>query len=211
MARQKVERVRISLGGNPDRPIDEYPEIRAKIAEVNKARLELEHTVVRAPLDGTVVTVPLVIGDQITASRPLFAIVTDTLPWVDANFKETDLTHVTVGLKAKIKLDTYPDVSWDAVVKSISPATGAEFSILPPQNASGNWVKVVQRLPVRLQFELREDAPALRAGMTAEVTIDTQRQRSFDDLLESWKANAKARLPDYVLEPKRLLTGKDQK
>ena len=98
-----------------------------------------------------------------------------------------------VGQNATIELDTYPGVTWRAKVKSISPATGAEFAILPPQNASGNWVKVVQRLPVRLELLERAGAPPLRAGMTATVTIDTGRERTVDDLLGSLTALAKGR------------------
>jgi membrane fusion protein (multidrug efflux system) len=191
MARQKISRIRASLGGAPDRPVDQHPLVRAKIAAVDSARLDLERTSVKAPSSGTIVTVPLVPGEQITALRPLFAIVTNTAPWVDANFKETELTYVRVGQSATIELDTYPGVSWKAAVKSISPATGAEFAILPPQNASGNWVKVVQRLPVRLQLEPRAGMPPLRAGMTAYVTIDTGRERSLSDLLGGLVAMAK--------------------
>src|SRR5213075_121443 len=106
-------------------------------------------------------------------------IVSDRRPWVEANFKETDLTNVVVGQKATVVLDIYPDITWDAEVESISPATGAEFAILPPQNASGNWVKVVQRLPVRLRLIERQGEPPLRAGMTAYVSIDTGRTRSL--------------------------------
>lgn len=192
MVRQKIQRVMASLGGGAERPIDEHPLVRAKIAALEQAKLDLEHTVVRAPADGTVVTVPLVPGEQITAAEPLFAIVTDTAPWVDANFKETDLTHVQVGQTAKIVLDIYPDHTWNAEVRSISPATGAEFAILPPQNASGNWVKVVQRLPVRLKLKPSVGAPPLRAGMTATATIDTKRQRSISDLFEGIPAMAKS-------------------
>ncbi len=193
MARQKIERIRASLGGAPSRQVDEHPLVRAKVAAVEKAQLDLERTSVKAPSSGVIVTVPLVPGEQINASQPLFAIVTDKAPWVDANFKETDLTHVRVGQSATIELDTYPGVTWRAKVKSISPATGAEFAILPPQNASGNWVKVVQRLPVRLELSERAGAPPLRAGMTATVTVDTGRERTIDDLLGSLTALAKGR------------------
>ncbi len=192
MMRQKIGRVLASLGGDPDRPVDKHPLVRARQAAVERAALDLERTKVRSPASGTVVTVPLVAGEQVTAAKPLFAIVTDQSPWVDANFKETDLTHVKVGQTATIVLDTYPDVTWDAEVQSISPATGAEFAILPPQNASGNWVKVVQRLPVRLRLKPRPDAPPLRAGMTASVSIDTGRERSLGDLLGSFSAIAKS-------------------
>ena len=130
------------------------------------------------------------VGEQVKAQTPLFAIVTDRRPWLEANFKETDLTHVTAGQKAKVILDMHPDITWDAEVESISPATGAEFAILPAQNASGNWVKVVQRLPVRLRLLERPGEPPLRAGMTAYVSIDTRRTRSPTSLLGGGPANA---------------------
>lgn len=193
MARQKVQRILTSLGGDPDRPVDTHPLVRARIAALEQAKLDLERTVVKAPADGTVVSVPLVAGEQITAAEPLMAIVTDTPPWVEANFKETELTHVRIGQKATVVLDIYPDITWDAEVQSISPATGAEFAILPPQNASGNWVKVVQRLPVRLRLKPRPDAPPLRAGMTATATIDTERERSLADLFGIFPARAEVR------------------
>ena len=110
---------------------------------------------------------------------PLFSHVADRRPWLEANFKETDLTHVKVGQRATAVLDMYPDITWQAEVESISPATGAEFAILPPQNASGNYVKVVQRLPVRLRLIERPAEPPLRAGMTAYVSIDTGRTRNL--------------------------------
>jgi membrane fusion protein (multidrug efflux system) len=138
--------------------------------------------VLRAPLDGVVVNVKVQVGEQIRAATALFALVADQRPWVEANFKETELTHVRVGQSATIVLDIYPDVTWEAVVDSLSPATGAEFAVLPPQNASGNWVKVVQRLPIRLRLLPQGGEPPLRAGMTATVRIDTGRERSVGDV-----------------------------
>jgi membrane fusion protein (multidrug efflux system) len=180
--RRKVERVAAQLGNDPARPVDEHPLVREKRAEQKRAKLELARTVIRAPLGGTTVNVRLQKGDQVKAATVLFAIVADTRPWVEANFKETELTHVASGLTATVVLDMYPDVTWQAKVESISPATGAEFALLPPQNASGNWVKVVQRLPVRLRLVPMEGEPQLRAGMTASVSIDTRRQRSLASL-----------------------------
>jgi membrane fusion protein, multidrug efflux system len=180
--RKKVERVAAQLGGNPARPIDEHPLVREKRAERERAELELARTVVRAPFGGTTVNVRLQKGDQVKAATLLFAVVADRRPWVEANFKETELTYVRKGLLATIVLDIYPDVLWQAEVESISPATGAEFAILPPQNASGNWVKVVQRLPVRLRLLPQAGEPPLRAGMTASVRVDTKRQRSLSHL-----------------------------
>lgn len=188
LARQKIRRIMTSLGGGEDLQIDDHPLVRAKSAALEQAELDLENTKIRAPSDGTVVEVPLVAGEQIMAAEPLFAIVTDAEPWVDANFKETELTHVRIGQRANITLDIYPNHKWEAEVQSISPATGAEFSILPPQNASGNWVKVVQRLPVRLRLITSPDDPPLRAGMTAKVKIDTERERSLSDLLGDMRA-----------------------
>ena len=168
-----------SLGGNPDLPTDSYPRCARSRRLRDRAALDLAYTEIKAPRAGTVVNFKLQPGEQIKAQTPLFSIVSDRRPWVEANFKETDLTNVVVGQKATVVLDIYPDITWDAEVESISPATGAEFAILPPQNASGNWVKVVQRLPVRLRLIERPGEPPLRAGMTAWVSIDTQRSRSL--------------------------------
>ena len=190
--RKKVERVAAQLGGNPARPVDEHPLVREKRAERERAELDLARTVIRAPLGGTTVNVRLQKGEQIKAATVLFALVADSRPWVEANFKETDLTYVAKGMTATVVLDIYPDVTWVAEVESISPATGAEFALLPPQNASGNWVKVVQRLPVRLRLVPRGGEPALRAGMTASVRVDTKRQRSLSHLFGGGTAFATA-------------------
>jgi membrane fusion protein (multidrug efflux system) len=164
--------------------------VREKQAERERAELDLTRTTIRAPLGGTVVNVRLQKGDPVKPATPLFALVADNRPWVEANFKETELTHVRKGLSATVVLDIHPDIVWQAEVESISPATGAEFALLPPQNASGNWVKVVQRLPVRLRLLPQPGEPPLRAGMTATVRIDTGRERRLATIFGGWTALA---------------------
>ena len=115
-------------------------------------------------------------GEFVKSEEPLFAIISDKSVWIEVNLKETQLTHVKSGQQAVIEIDAYPDVKWTATVDSISPATGAEFAILPPQNATGNWVKVVQRLPIRLILDDLAGGPTLRAGMSAFVDIDTEHE-----------------------------------
>ena len=188
VVRQRLTRVLTTLKGNPDLPADEHPSVREQLADRDRAALDLLRTTIRAPIGGVAVNVRLQPGELVRASMPVFALVTERRPWVEANLKETTLTNVEVGQKVEVVLDIYPDVTWTGVVESISPATGAEFAILPPQNASGNWVKVVQRLPVRVQLEPHPGEPVLRAGMTATVSIDTGRQRHFADVF-TWITN----------------------
>jgi membrane fusion protein (multidrug efflux system) len=183
VVRRRLERALAALGGDPNLPTDAYPAVRDKAAERNRAALDLRRTTILAPLDGVAVNVKLQVGEQVRASTPLFVLVTDTRPWVEANLKETTLTHVRVGQEVRVVLDIYPDSVWQGFITSISPAAGSEFAILPPQNASGNWVKVVQRLPVKIQLRPHDNEPPLRAGMTATVDIDTKRQRSIGALV----------------------------
>lgn len=190
LMKAKVQRMLTQLGGKSEMPVDSHPLVREKIAARNEAALNLKRTEIKAPVSGIAVNVKLQPGEHVEPDKPLFALVVDSRPWVEANFKETELTHVRQGMKATVVLDIYPGVEWEADVISISPATGAEFALLPPQNASGNWVKVVQRLPVRLVLKPRPGEPPLRAGMTASVSIDTERERKLSHLLGIFTAIA---------------------
>ncbi|HEY6940164.1 HlyD family secretion protein [Dokdonella sp.] len=166
------------LGGLPSTPDDELAGYKLALAQLAQAKLDLEHATVRAPMDGTIGKTTLQPGDFLAVGQAAMPLVANTL-WVDANFKETDLTHVVVGQPATIEVDTFPGRRWRARVASISPASGSEFSLLPAQNATGNWVKIVQRIPVRLTLDdAPEDGMILRAGMSAVVEIDTGRQNS---------------------------------
>lgn len=177
-AEANAAKAKTMLGGDVNAPVNQLSGYKAIRAQMAKAQLDLENTTVRAPFDGVIGQTSLQKGDFLQIGERAMPLVA-TRSWVDANFKETDLTHVAVGQEATITLDTYPDYTWHAKVMSISPASGATFSVLPAQNATGNWVKVVQRIPVRLAFSNNKNAPVARVGMSAEVEIDTGSQNSL--------------------------------
>jgi len=152
--------------------------LRAARAAVERAELDLEHTLIRAPMAGRVSKVPDP-GEYLKAGNIALLLIADRNLWVEANFLESDLTHVLPGQPALVRIDTFPGVEWRAEVESLSPASGAEFAILPPQNATGNWVKIVQRVPVRVRLLGREEALPLRAGLSAWVEIDTGHRRQL--------------------------------
>jgi len=176
---ERVKEALIAIGGDVNRPVEEHPVYLAAAAKRDEAMLWLNYTRIPAPSDGIITAINLEPGEYVEKGEPIFALVDDRDTWVEANLKETQLTHVHAGLKAEVEVDAYPGVKWQATVQGIAPATGAEFSILPPQNASGNWVKVVQRVPVRLRLLPNQDRPHLRAGMTAHISIDTGRARKL--------------------------------
>jgi membrane fusion protein (multidrug efflux system) len=170
---QQITSTLASLGGDPGIPVDKHPTVLQAQAELDRAELNLSYTVIKAPIDGVVTRVEqLQVGNYIKDAAPAFALVSTRDVWIEANFKEVQLAHMQVGQSARVRLDAYPGHEFRARVTSVSPGTGSEFSILPPENASGNWVKVVQRLPVR--FELEETLPAARSGLSADVTVDTR-------------------------------------
>jgi membrane fusion protein (multidrug efflux system) len=173
---QKLRTVLAALGGDPARAAELHPLYRQAEAERGMAALDLEDTVVRAPVDGVVSRMRLQPGEWLEEGEPAFSIINPATTWIEANLKETQLEHVEVGQQVEIAVDAYPESLWIGEVASISPATGAEFALIPPQNATGNWVKVVQRLPVRIAVAPGQDQPPLRAGMTVSVSIDTERE-----------------------------------
>ncbi|HVH33031.1 HlyD family secretion protein [Tahibacter sp. UC22_41] len=173
-----VARAQNLLGGLPSASNDSLPGYKLAVAQLAQAQLDLSHTEVRAPVDGVIGKTDLQVGEFLAVGQPSMPLVATQTLWIQANFKETDLTNVEIGQEAKIAIDTYPGKHWNARVASISPASGAEFAVLPAQNATGNWVKIVQRIPVRLALEPAPGLPTLRAGMSAEVEIDTGRERA---------------------------------
>lgn len=182
---QDIAQARAKLGGDAESPADKQPAVLEAKASRDKAALDLKHTEVYAPTDGIVTNFDLQAGEYLEAGDVVFSIIGSGKVWVHANYKETKLTDVRVGQTATIRIDAYPNDVREAVVSSISPATGAEFALLPPQNATGNWVKVVQRLPVRLELKEPLRDPPLRAGMSVVVEIDTGRQRTLSDFVRS--------------------------
>ncbi|HVT55072.1 MAG TPA: HlyD family secretion protein [Xanthobacteraceae bacterium] len=177
------------LGGDPNIKATEHPLYLQAKAKVDEAQRQLDDTVVRAPFGGVVTQVSalqpgtyLVAQTAALTNTGAVALVSTDNIWIEANMKETDLTHVKPGDKVSVSIDTYPDREWTGTVESISPATGAEFSILPAQNTSGNWVKVVQRITVRIKVQQHPQDPPLRAGMSAYVSIDTGHRHQLADL-----------------------------
>jgi len=179
--REQAKVLLAKIGGDPNFSVTEHPTYLKAKAQHEEAQRQLDHSVIRAPFDGVVTQVDqlqpgvyLVAATAALTNTGAVALVATGDIWIDANFKETDLTWVKPGEKVEISID--------GTVKSVAPASGAEFSILPAQNASGNWVKVVQRIPVRIAVKRLADDPPLRAGMSAYVTIDTGHKRSLSQL-----------------------------
>ncbi|MER8827314.1 HlyD family secretion protein [Mesorhizobium sp. M0938] len=183
VAEQGILSAKAALGGNPEIETDKHPTVMAALAARDKAAYDLAQTTVRAPADGIVSqAASFKVGQYVGSGTPLFSLVETADTWIDANFKETQLTHMKPGQKAEIVVDTYPGKTFEATVQAIGAGTGAEFSLLPAQNATGNWVKVTQRIPVRLQLADADAKMALRTGMSATVTVDTGVARGFPSI-----------------------------
>ena len=172
------------LLGDPELPMEKFPAwVQAK-AVLDQAQRDLDHTMLRAPIAGIATQVDNnQLGRFIAAGGPILSVVDDAAPWIDANPKETDITYLRVGQHVTIEVDTFPGHKFHGSVAAVSPGTGAQFSILPVQNASGNWIKIVQRVPMRIVFDQGEETRLLRSGMSAYVEIDTGRNRSILSLL----------------------------
>ena len=173
VAERQVQESITALDGRTEGALDEHPRVMVKAASLADARLQLDYATIRTATDGQVGRVELHPGERLEAGEPALRVVVSARPYLEANFKETQLGQLVPGQPADVRIDAYPGRAWRARVASISPATGAEFSLLPPENASGNWVKIVQRVPVRLELEDDPTAQPLRAGMSATVRIDT--------------------------------------
>jgi len=178
---QQIAGARAALAGDPDIDVGHHPSYLAAEAARDRAAYDLGKTVVRAPIAGIAANTPEQ-GEQVTGSdafvNPVMAVIADSGLWIEANFKETDLTHVRPGQPATISVDAFPADDWHGEVQSIGPATGAEFSVIPLQNATGNWVKVVQRVPLRIAVDATPGGPPLRIGMSTAVEIDTGHSRA---------------------------------
>jgi membrane fusion protein, multidrug efflux system len=183
--KQQLSNAKTQLLGNPELPLEQFPPYVQAKAKLDEAQRDLDHTVLRAPMPGVATQVDQIqLGRFVVAGTPVFSVIDIASPWVDANPKESDFTYVTVGQEVELDVDAFPNHRFKGTIGSLSPGTGAQFAILPPQNATGNFVKVVQRVPVRIYFDKDDKYVArLKAGMSVNVAIDTGHHRSLAALL----------------------------
>jgi membrane fusion protein (multidrug efflux system) len=191
--KQQLSSAKTQLLGDPDLPLEQFPPYAQARAALDQAERNLDHTVMRAPMAGVATQVDQIqLGRFVMAGAPVFSIIDVANPWVDANPKESDFTYVAVGQPVTLDVDAFPNHAFKGTVGSLSPGTGAQFAILPPQNATGNFVKVVQRVPVRIYFDKDDKfVGKLKAGMSVYTTIDTNHRRSLASLLGLSPAAAK--------------------
>jgi membrane fusion protein (multidrug efflux system) len=185
LLKQQIASAKNQLLGNPDLPLEQFPPYAMAKAALDQAQRNLDHSVLRAPMNGIATQVDSIqLGRFVVAGTPVFSIIDTSKPWVDANPKESDFTYVAVGQPVTVEVDAFPDHVFKGTVGSLSPGTGAQFAILPPQNATGNFVKVVQRVPVRIYFDANDKmVEKLKAGMSSYVSIDTNHRRSLAGVL----------------------------
>jgi membrane fusion protein (multidrug efflux system) len=178
VAREQIANTLASLGGNADLATDEHPAVKAAQARLDQAQLDLSHTVILASVDGVATKVnQLGVGDYLNVANTVFYIVAAAPPWIEANFKETQLTYMRSGDPATVTVDTYPGIEFPAHIESVGAGTGSSFSLLPPENATGNWVKVTQRVPVRVLLDRADPDHPLQNGLSANVEVDTGHER----------------------------------
>jgi membrane fusion protein (multidrug efflux system) len=184
---QQLAGLAANLNGDPDAPIENHPRYKDALAARDEAARQLAHTVVGAPFAGVVTNVPsLQPGQYLAAAATAFNIVSTDRVWVQASPKETELTYVKPGQKATVEVDSYPGQQWTGTVDSISPASASSFSLLPAENTSGNWVKVVQRIPMRVSVTNTPGKPQLRVGMSVELSVATGHERGLPNFLTGW-------------------------
>ncbi|KAF0173798.1 MAG: multidrug resistance protein A [Rhodobacteraceae bacterium] len=184
LARQSVAMALAAIGGDPATPTDRHPAVQAASIARDQAAYHLANSVVKAAADGVIYQASsFKPGQMVAAGQSLFALVQTGDVWIDANFKETQLAHIAAGQPAEISFDQDSSRKLEAVVEAIGAGTGSEFSLLPAQNATGNWVKVTQRVPVRLRLKNPADAAGLASGISARVSVDTGQSRSLSDLI----------------------------
>lgn len=182
---QQIANTIVALNGDADIDVDRHPTVRAARAQLDRARLDLSYATVTAPEDGIVTKVDdLQIGGFVNAGTATFSLMSSRHIWIEANFRETGLTHMRPGQEAMIDVDAYPDRKFKAHIVSMSPGTGSDFSLLPPENATGNWVKVVQRLPVRLELDDLDPSRPLFSGISVTARVDTGYRRTWPHLLQ---------------------------
>lgn len=169
-------RLKEALGGDPSAPLEDHPSYQSAQAALDQARINLSHIDVRAPASGVVAKVPNN-GEYVTTGSTSMVLVSDEKHWIEANFTEKDLANVKAGQEVDVEVDAYPGVMLSGKVESISPATGATFSVIPAENATGNWVKIAQRLTVKIAVDESQTTPILRTGFSTNVTIDTEHHR----------------------------------
>lgn len=186
---QQIANTVVALNGDADIDIDRHPTVRAARAQLDRARLDLSYATVTAPEDGIMTKVDdLQIGGFVNAGAPTFSLLSSRHVWVEANFRETGLSHMRPGQEATIDVDAYPDRKFRAHIVSMSPGTGSDFSLLPPENATGNWVKVVQRLAVRLELDDLDPSRPLFSGISVTARVDTGHRRSWAHLPQPARA-----------------------
>ncbi|HVJ52070.1 MAG TPA: HlyD family secretion protein [Aliidongia sp.] len=177
---QQIASTVVALNGDPNIEVGRHPTVRAAKARLDRAQLDLSYAAVLAPDDGIVTKVDdLQVGDYVNPGAAMFSLLSSRHVWIEANFRETGLTHMRPGQAATVDVDAYPGSTFKAHIVSMSPGTGSDFAVLPPENATGNWVKVVQRLPVRLELDGLDPNRPLFSGISVTVQIDTGYRRTL--------------------------------